>query len=112
VKVLVVAICGTDEKKLKEARGALGPKALAFSADVSKLSDLDSLYSKIKAEFGHLDAVFANAGYSQFGPFEVVEEDTFDKLVAVNLKEYFSRSKGNPLFEKRIFGDHQFVCNS
>jgi len=46
-----VAICGTDEKKLKEARGALGPKALAFSADVSKLSDLDSLYSKIKAEF-------------------------------------------------------------
>src|SRR6266436_349534 len=55
-----VAICGTDEKKLKEARGALGTKALAFSA-----------------------------GYSQFGPFEVVEEDTFDKLVAVNLKGVF-----------------------
>src|SRR5229473_2661989 len=81
-----VAICGTDDKTLKEASSTLGPKALAFSADVSKLSDLDSLYSKIKAEFGHLDAVFANAGYSQFGPFEVVEEDTFDKLVAVNLK--------------------------
>jgi NAD(P)-dependent dehydrogenase (short-subunit alcohol dehydrogenase family) len=63
---------------LKEARGVLGPKARAFSADVSKLSDLDGLYSKIKAEFGHLDAVFANAGYSQFGRFEVVEEDTFE----------------------------------
>src|SRR5215831_5930869 len=81
-----VVICGTDEKTLKEARSTLGPKALACRADVSKLSDLDSLYSKIKAEFGHLDAVFANAGYSQFGPFELVEEDTFDKLVAVNLK--------------------------
>ncbi len=57
-----VAICGTDEKTLKEARSTLGPKALAFSADVSKLSDLDRLYSKLKAEFGHLDAVFANAG--------------------------------------------------
>src|SRR6266404_9854909 len=43
-----VAICGTDEKTLKEARTMLGPKALAFSADVSKLSDLDSLYSKLK----------------------------------------------------------------
>src|SRR6185312_15890394 len=75
-----VAICGTDEKRLKQARSTLGPKALAFPADVSKLSDLDSLYSKIKVEFGHLDVVFANAGYSQFGPFEVVEEDTFDKL--------------------------------
>jgi NAD(P)-dependent dehydrogenase (short-subunit alcohol dehydrogenase family) len=57
---------------LNEARSTLGPKALAFSADVSKLSDLDGLYSKLKPEFGHLDAVFANAGYSQFGPFEVV----------------------------------------
>jgi len=43
-----VVICGTDEKRLKDARSTLGPKALAFSADVSKLSDLDSLYSKLK----------------------------------------------------------------
>src|SRR5260370_20180861 len=95
-----VAICGTDEKTLKEARNTLGPKALAFPADVSKLSDLDSLYSKIKAEFGHLDAVFANAGYSQFGPFEVVQEDTFDKLVAVNLKGvFFTIQKAMPLLK-------------
>src|SRR3989442_16028206 len=45
------AICGTDEKTLKEARSTLGPNALAFSADVSKLSDLDGLYSKLKVEF-------------------------------------------------------------
>jgi NAD(P)-dependent dehydrogenase (short-subunit alcohol dehydrogenase family) len=95
-----VVICGTDEKRLKDARSTLGPKALAFSADVSKLSDLDSLYSKIKAQFGHLDAVFANAGYSQFGPFEVVEEDTFDKLVAVNLKGvFFTIQKAIPLLK-------------
>jgi len=93
-----VVICGTDEKTLKQARSTLGPKALAFRADVSKLSDLDSLYAKIKAEFGHLDAVFANAGYSQFGPFEVVEEDTFDNLVAVNLKGiFFTIQKAVPL---------------
>src|SRR6266403_3895348 len=96
----LVAICGTDEKRLKEARSTLGPKALAFSADVSKLSDLDSLYSRIKAEFGDLDVVFANAGYSQFGPFEVVEEDTFDNLVAVNLKGvFFTIQKAVPLLK-------------
>jgi NAD(P)-dependent dehydrogenase (short-subunit alcohol dehydrogenase family) len=95
-----VAICGTDEKALKEARSTLGPNALAFRADVSKLSDLDSLYSKIKAEFGHLDVVFANAGFSQFGPFEAVEEDTFDKLVAVNLKgTFFTIQKAVPLLK-------------
>src|SRR5258708_31031911 len=95
-----VVICGTDEKTLKEARSTLGPKALAFCADVSTLSDLDSLYSTIKAEFGHLDVVFANAGYSQFGPFEVVEEDTFDNLVAVNLKGgFFTIQKAVPLLK-------------
>src|SRR3989454_6532115 len=95
-----VVICGTDEKTLKEARSTLGPNALAFRADVSKLSDLDSLYSKIKAEFGHLDVVFANAGFSQFGPFEAVEEDTFDKLVAVNLKgTFFTIQKALPLLK-------------
>jgi len=93
-----VVICGTDEKTLKEARSTLGPKALAFRADVSKLSDLDSLYSQIKAEFGHLDVVFANAGYSQFGPFEVVTEEIFDNLVAVNLKGvFFTIQKAVPL---------------
>src|SRR5712664_4115751 len=43
-----VAICGTDEKTLKEARSTLGPKALAFSADVSKLSDLDGFTQNLK----------------------------------------------------------------
>jgi len=95
-----VVICGTDERTLQEARSTLGPRALAFRADVSKLSDLDSLYSKIKAEFGHLDALFANAGYSQFGPFEVVDEDTFDNLVAVNLKGvFFTIQKAIPLLK-------------
>src|SRR5713226_2481621 len=70
-----VAICGTDEKTLKEARSTLGPKALAFSADVSKLSDLDGLYSKLKGSIFH-------------------------------------DSKGNSPFEKRLFGDHQFVSDS
>src|SRR5882762_4991972 len=62
-----VSICGTDEKTLKEARSTLGPKALAFSADVSKLSDLDRLYSKLKAEFGNLDAVFATLATVNLG---------------------------------------------
>src|SRR5258708_38281177 len=51
-----VVICGTDEKRLKDARSTLGPKGLAYSADLSKLSHLDSLSSYIKAKFGHIDA--------------------------------------------------------
>src|SRR5260370_12473438 len=60
-----VAICGTDEKTVKEARSTLGPKALAFSADVSKLSDLHGLFSQLKAQCGLLQALFTSAGYCQ-----------------------------------------------
>src|SRR5260370_14326656 len=81
-----VVICGTDEKTLKEARSTLGPKALAFRADVSKLSDLDSLYAQIKTELGHIFVGFANAGYNQFGPVKDVDEDTLYNLFAVSLK--------------------------
>src|SRR5260370_8713919 len=96
-----VVICGTDEKTLKEARSTLGSKALAFRADVSKLSDLDSLYAKIKAELGQLYVAFANPGYRQFGPFEAVEEDSFDNLVAVNLKGvFFTIQKAIPLLQR------------
>src|SRR5713101_8784412 len=67
-----VAICGTDEKTLKEARSTLEPKALAFSADVSKVSDLDGLYSKIKAEFGHLVCRLLLENKNKFGTLEVI----------------------------------------
>src|SRR5260370_16409067 len=53
-EVARVAICGTDQKTLKEARSTLGPNAQAFSDDVSNLSNLNSLHSKLKANLAHL----------------------------------------------------------
>jgi NAD(P)-dependent dehydrogenase (short-subunit alcohol dehydrogenase family) len=36
--------------------------------------------SRQKREFGHLDGVFVNAGYSEFLLFEDVTEQSFDKV--------------------------------
>jgi NAD(P)-dependent dehydrogenase (short-subunit alcohol dehydrogenase family) len=44
------------------------------------------MFATIKREFGHLDGVFANAGHSEFLPFEDVTEQSFDKVIAVNFK--------------------------
>jgi len=48
----------------------LGAGSLAVRADVSNLTDLDTMFATIKREFGHLDGVFVNAGYSEFLLFE------------------------------------------
>ena len=96
-----VAICGLNEASLQAAKATLGAGSLAVRADVSKLTDLDTMFATIKREFGHLDGVLVNAGYSVFLPFEEVTEQNFDKVIAVNLKgAYFTIQKALPLLRQ------------
>ena len=88
-----VAICGLSERSLQTAKKTLGAGSLVLRTDVSNLSELDAMFATIKREFGHLDGVFVNAGYSEFLPFEEVTEQSFDKVIAVNFKGLTSRFK-------------------
>src|SRR6266849_3964591 len=93
-----VAICGLNERTLQAAKGTLRAGSLAVRADVSKLADLDTMFATIKREFGHLDGLFVNAGYSEFLPFEEVTEQSFDIVIGSNLKgAYFTIQKALPL---------------
>src|SRR5215831_12528031 len=76
-----VAICGLNEGSLQAAKKTLGVGCLAVRADVSNLADLDTMFATIKREFGHLDGVFVNAGYSDFRLFEDVTEQSFDNVI-------------------------------
>jgi NAD(P)-dependent dehydrogenase (short-subunit alcohol dehydrogenase family) len=96
-----VTICGLNEGTLRAAKESLGAGSLAVRADVSKLTDLDSMFATIKREFGHLDGVFVNAGYSEFLPFEDVTEQGFDKVIGSNFKGvYFTIQKALPLLRR------------
>src|SRR3989475_11082769 len=93
-----VGICGLNEGTLKAAQETLGAGSLAVRADVSKLADLDTMFATIKQEFGHLDGLFVNAGYSEFLPFEEVTEQSFDLVIGSNFKgAYFTIQKALPL---------------
>ena len=93
-----VAICGLNERTLQAAKETLGPGSLAVRADVSNLNDLDTMFATIKREFGHLDGLFVNAGYSEFLPFEEVTEQSFDMVIGSNFKgAYFTIQKALPL---------------
>jgi NAD(P)-dependent dehydrogenase (short-subunit alcohol dehydrogenase family) len=92
-----------NEGSLQAAKETLGAGSLAVRADVSNLTDLDTMFATIKREFGHLDGVFVNAGYSEFLLFEEVTEQSFDKVIAVNFKgAYFTIQKAlRPPVRKR-----------
>src|SRR5436853_4893617 len=96
-----VAICGLNEGTLQATKETLGAGSLAVRADVSNLTDLDTMFATIKREFGHLDGIFVNAGYSEFLLFEEVTEQSFDKVIAVNFKgAYFTIQNALPLLRQ------------
>jgi NAD(P)-dependent dehydrogenase (short-subunit alcohol dehydrogenase family) len=96
-----VIITGRDGEKLKKAVQSLGNKVEGIVSDIAKLSDIESLYAQIKAKYGRLDGLFANAGIGIMGPVESVTEKDVDDLLAINIKgTFFTVQKAIPLFSK------------
>lgn len=68
---------------------ALGKRALAVRADVSKKSDVEALVAAAAQKFGGVDVVVNNAGVYPFKPFEQLDEATLEKTLSVNVKGVF-----------------------
>src|SRR5881409_2569351 len=65
-----VVITGRQEKKLKEAAALIEINVTTVVGDVSRLEDLDRLYAVVKEKHGHIDVLFANAGWGEVAPLE------------------------------------------
>ncbi len=57
-----VALLARSADKLEALAGEIGDAALALPCDVTDLAALDQAFAKVEAQFGTIDAVFANAG--------------------------------------------------
>ncbi|MFL4909204.1 SDR family oxidoreductase [Streptomyces sp. MMS24-I2-30] len=93
-----VLITGRDQDKLSAAREQLGENAIAVRSDTASLPHIDALADRVKAEFGAVDALFANAGVTGSAPFEATSEELYDQLLTINAKgPYFTVQKLAPL---------------
>jgi NAD(P)-dependent dehydrogenase (short-subunit alcohol dehydrogenase family) len=92
-----VAISGRSQKTLDEASKILGKDALVVQADVSKLPEIDKLFSAVSAKFGKIDVLFVNAGVAKFAPFAGFTEAAYDELFDINAKgAFFTVQKALP----------------
>jgi NAD(P)-dependent dehydrogenase (short-subunit alcohol dehydrogenase family) len=74
------------EKTAAEVR-ALGRKAMAIKADITKKAEVDNAVGKALAEFGRIDILVNNAGRaSGVRPFVTTTEEQWDTDIDVNLK--------------------------
>jgi NAD(P)-dependent dehydrogenase (short-subunit alcohol dehydrogenase family) len=93
-----VVITGRSPGTLAEAQQELGPGVLAVQSDAGKLSDIDALIAQVRAKFGRIDILFANAGLARVATVDQVDEAFFDEQFQTNVKGlYFTVQKAIPL---------------
>jgi len=93
-----VFITGRRQAELVAAEEEVGRNITGVQGDVSRLDDLDRLFSQIRRDKGRLDIVFANAGLGKAGAIAEVTEEDFDLTFNVNVKgTLFTVQKALPL---------------
>jgi 2-hydroxycyclohexanecarboxyl-CoA dehydrogenase len=72
---------------------ALGVKGLSLPADLTRRADVARMAQEAQAQFGQVDILVNNAGWDRMGLFLETDEDTWDRIIAVNLKAMLYVSK-------------------
>lgn len=89
-RVACVDINEATAKQTAEQIEKAGGQALAVSADVSTAAGNQAMVERAVARWGRLDILYANAGVPQSPtPVEEVDEATFDRIMAVNVRGVF-----------------------
>jgi len=92
-----VVIFGRSKQALDNATENLGSNSISVQGDVSKISDLDRLYSITKSKFGGIDVLFVNAAQAKLAPIADTTEDLFDEMIGINFKgAYFTLQRAIP----------------
>jgi 3-oxoacyl-[acyl-carrier protein] reductase len=86
-----VAVADINEGGAKDVAAQIGARALAVKCDVTQRADIDALVAATRAAFGgRIDIVVNNAGWTHRNqPLLDVDEATFDRVYAINVKSIF-----------------------
>ena len=105
---VVVNYAGKAEEVVNEITGA-GGRALAIQADVANPEDVKQLFEKTIETFGQIDVVVNNAGIMPLSPIAKGDVETFDKVIATNLRGTLSRPLADGATRRRGRPHHRLL---
>jgi 3-oxoacyl-[acyl-carrier protein] reductase len=85
----LVGVADIDLALAERTAGSLAPPGLAIHMDVSSRAGVAEGFARLRARFGGLDVLVNNAGVLLNSTFEDCSEETWDRILAVNLKGTF-----------------------
>ena len=84
-----VAVNYPDEANRPQDLTPLGARAMAIEADIGDVAQIRAMFQSLAAEFGQLDILVNNAGIFPRATALELDEPTWDRVHAVNLKGTF-----------------------
>ena len=87
---LVYANNSSQAEETAQAIAALGVQARRYACDVADFSQVKTVVAQVKADFGSLEILVNNAGIIKDQPLALMSEESFDRVLAVNLKGAFN----------------------
>ncbi len=84
--VLVNRKLGEGKEAAKALEAEYGVKARAYSADVTKLGQLEKVVSEVVKEFGRLDVLINSAGINIRGAIDELSPEEFNQVMQVNVE--------------------------
>ena len=93
-----VIVCGSNKASADKAVADLKeiyPDAViaGISPDLSKLEDVRNIFKTVSGAYGCIDILVNNAGVSESTPFTDYTEETFDKVMDLNVKGVFNATR-------------------
>jgi NAD(P)-dependent dehydrogenase (short-subunit alcohol dehydrogenase family) len=93
-----VFITGRRQAELDKAVAAIGGNTTGIQADSAKMTELNRLFARVKAEGGRIDILFVNAGGGSNLPLGSITEEQYDDTFGRNVKGVlFTVQKALPL---------------
>jgi NAD(P)-dependent dehydrogenase (short-subunit alcohol dehydrogenase family) len=87
----VVAMLDLDDTKVHTAATQLGPRTFAVAADVADRDGMNDAIAAVRAHFGRIDMVIANAGITPApATLRTMDPTDFDRVIGVNLTGVFN----------------------
>ncbi len=72
---------------------ALGVNALACQVDLTKRLEVERMVETVLGQFGQIDILVNSAGWDRLEPFVESNEDTWEKILAINFKSVLFTTK-------------------